>query len=354
MKTPITHPRSLMAWTGAAVVLGLAGCAAMPSDKDVAAFTAAPIGDAEIMPNLEQGRGNTKVIVIDAADGNDRLAQSSKLGPHLTRQVEGLLAKRGVEVLDETLAPKLEEELAKAEALNNGTSEGYNGPKVAKYALKPQITLSNYAAVFKEGRKLPGKLELLGALMNSAPAYEHSATVKGVVRVFELPTLRLVATVDVEGTASQSDARQGVNDRLGEALLKDAAADAVTRGSAELLNVFAPQGHVLQRRVNAEKTQSVFQVSIGRSDGLKPGDTVEFVSQRPADTGGASSSSSVERLTVASGVVSSMLLQDGTAWVALDNEDLATRIRRGDLVKQKHTRTFADNLKGSLPSFLKP
>ncbi len=354
MTQRIAHHSLSWARIGTLAALCLAGCASAPTDKDVNAYVTVPIGDAELMPKLDEVRGHTKVVVVDAADGEDRLARSSKLGAHLTRQVEDLLAKRGVEVMDDALAPKLDEELRKAEALNNGQSDGYTGPKVAKYAVKPQITLSNYAAVYKQGRQLPSKLELLGALVNTSPAYEHSANVKGVVRVYELPMLKLVAAVNVEGSANQSDARQSANDRLGEALLKDAAADAVTKGSAELLNVFAPMGQVLQRRVNTEKKQSVFQVSLGKTDGLKPGDTVEFFTQRPADGGGNKPSSSVETVTVASGVVSSMLLQDGSAWIAIDKEDLATRIRRGDLVKQKHTRTIVDNMVNGLPSFLKP
>jgi uncharacterized lipoprotein YmbA len=352
MKTHPPHRAFTLAWTAALAALCLAGCASAPSDKEVNAYVTVPMADAEIMPKQEEMKANTKVVVVDAADGDDRLAQTGKLGTHLTRQVEDLLAKRGIEVMDDALAPKLDEELRKAEALNNGKSEGYTGPKVAKYALKPQITLSNYAAVYKQGRQLTGKLELLGALMNSAPGYEHSASVKAVVRVFELPTLKLIAAINLEGSANQSDARQGANDRLGEALLKDAATDAVRKGSAELLNVFAAQGQVLQRRLNAEKKQSVFQVSIGKTDGLKAGDTVEFFSQRPADNGGAASSPSIETVNVAKGEVSSMLLQDGTAWVVLDNEDLATRIRRGDLVKLKHTRSLLGEM--GLPSFLKP
>ncbi|MEY4765516.1 MAG: hypothetical protein RI907_2189 [Pseudomonadota bacterium] len=344
----LAHPQLLAIGTGVWIALSLGACTSAPTAKDVHAFTAAPLADAEVLPTAEDNRTRIKVVVVDAADGADRLAQATKLGAHLSRQVEELLARRGVEVVDDALAPKLDEELRKAEALNNGKAEAYTGPKVAKYALKPQLTENTYAAVFKEGRQLSNGA--LGLLLNSSSGYEHKASVKGVVRVYELPTLKLVGAVNLDGSADRHDARQAANETLGGALLKEAASSAVNNGSAELLNYFAGRGYVVQKRLNAEKKQSAFQVSMGTTLGLKAGDKVEVFSQRPADGATGKAAQAMEEVLVASGVVSSMLLQEDSAWIVLDDEDLAPRVRRGDLVKQKHTRTLFDSLPGVLKS----
>jgi hypothetical protein len=55
-----------------------------------------------------------------------------------------------------------------------------------------------------------------------------------------------------------------------------------------------------------------------------------------------------EEIFVASGTVAPMLLTDTTAWIALDDDAQAVKVRRGDLVKQKHTKGFLESLNKAL------
>ncbi len=329
--------RSIAALTLAiTAALQLTACGtSAPTVRDAGAYVGAPLLDAEVMPVINEERSNLKVVVVDAPDGVDPLARQAQLGKLLTKSVEELLSGRGVEVVDDALAPALDDALRKAEAVSGGGGSGYAGPKVAKYAIKPVVASSNYGAVYKAAFQFYDKK---GNAYTTPAGYDHSASVSTIVRVYEMPSLRLVGTASAKGSASFTDPRQAANQGAGASLLKQAMADAVKNGSVDLLNMFSSRGYVVQRRIHNEKKTSAFQVSMGTADGLKAGDKVEIYSVRPAESSMLKSAPTHEEIFVASGVVSGMLLTDATAWIVLDEEELAVKVRRGDLVKQKHAK----------------
>lgn len=341
-----------------ALVAALAACSSVPGHKDAVLFVSAPLSDAEIMPVIEEGRGNIKVVVVDAVDNGDMLSQQIKVGKQFTRSLEGLLSSRAIEVVDDALAPRLDDALRTAEAMNSGSSPAYAGPKVAKFAVRPVVTASTYSAAYQAGTQVANptgstKMSLLGAALSQSAGYAHQARVSVQIRVYEMPTLRMLGSARAEGSASLLDPRQGANAVTGGALLKQAIDDAVATGSPEVLNLMASKGHVIQRRFSAERKMSAFQVSMGTMDGLKAGDKVDIFSVRPADTSMLKAAAPTEEIFITSGVVSGMLLTDVTAWVVLNDEVDATKVRRGDLVKQKHERTFMDKIAEKVPG-MKP
>jgi hypothetical protein len=333
--------RTLLA---AALIATLAACSSVPSHKDAALFVSAPLSDAEIMPVIDEDRGNIKVVVVDAADTGDALSVQLKIGKQVTQGIEAMLNGRGMEIVDDALAPKLDDALRKAEALNSGKTAAYAGPKVAKYAIRPVVTSSTYSATYQRGGQVAAKNALVAAMLSSPTGYGHAASVNTTIRVYEMPTLRLLGTASGQGAASVTDPVQPANAATGGTLLKQAVASALQSASADLLNLLASKGYVVQRRYNPEGKISAYQVSMGTSDGLKAGDKIDIFTVRPADNAALKQAAPNEEIYVASGVVSGMLLGDATSWVVLDDEALAPKIRRGDLVKQKHERTFLNKL----------
>jgi hypothetical protein len=332
--------------TLAAVLLSLTACASAPKAKDAASYVAAPLADAEVMPLFNEERESTKVVVVDGLDGGNALARQAQLGKLLSKSVEQALVGRSFEIVDDALAPSLDDALRKAEAMNTGGGVTYSGPKVAKYAIKPAVMNSTYSAVFKNAQA-PVMPTLLGKLAAAATTtgFEHSANVSVVVRVYELPSLRQVGGVDAEGSASLTDARQSANPNTGMALLTEAADDAIRSVTPELLNLFANKGYVVQRRIHNESKASAFQISMGRGDGIKPGDRVELFNLRPNDNPMLKSAPAHEEIPVGTGTVTEMQFTDGSAWIVLDDDADVPKVHRGDLVKPKHKpKTALDKL----------
>jgi hypothetical protein len=336
--------RTWQAASAAVVALALTACASAPTAKDAAAFVSAPLADAEVMPLINEERENTKVVVVDGVDGSSALARQAQLGKQLTKSVEQTLSGRNIEIVDDALAPTLDESLRKAEALSTGAGSSYAGPKVAKFAIKPAVMNSTYTAVYHAATQ-PVGATLLAKLAASPAGYEHTASVSVAVRVYEMPSLRQVGAVNAQGSASVTDARQAANATTGAALLADAAADAVRAATPELLNLFSSKGYVVQRRIHNERKTSAFQISMGKVDGLKPGDRVELFTLRPNDNAMLKSAPAHEEILVGTGTVTPMQFAEASAWIVLDDEDDAPKVHRGDLVKQKHRpKTVLDKL----------
>jgi hypothetical protein len=331
---PLTR-RPCLSVAAALTLLSLMACSSAPTGKDVASYVSAPLADAEVMPVINEDRENTKVVVVDGADGSQALARQAQLGKQLTKAVEQTLGGRNIEIVDDALAPTLDESLRKAEALSTSAGASYAGPKVAKFAIKPAVLNSSYSAVYHAATGAVGAT-LLAKLAASPAGYEHRASVAAVVRVYELPTLRLVGAVNAEGSASVTDAAQAANATTGTALLSEAAADAIRSATPELLNLFSSKGFIVQRRIHSEHKTSAFQISMGRVDGLAPGDRVEIYTLRPNDHAMLKSAPAHEEVPVGSGIVTTMQFTDASAWIVLDEESDAPKVHRGDVVKQKH------------------
>ena len=324
-----------------ALCLGvLTGCAStVPSVKDSGDYSPASLQDAEVMPVIAEERSNIKIIVVEAADGSDALARAAKVGSHLSQSVAHLLSGRGIEVVDDALAPSLGDALRTAELASSSGTSNYVGPKVANFTIKPVISSTSYGATYNPPSQYKDKK---GRITNVPGSYSHSAALVASLRIYEMPSLRLVGTVNVKGSASASDPSTGANAGTGMAMLRDSAESAANNNRADLLNLFASKGYVVARRLHGTRKTSAFQVSMGKLDGLKAGDKVDVFSVRPTDNTLLKSAPATEEIFVASGTVAPMLLTDSTAWVALDEEEKAPRVRRGDLVKQKHTKGFFD------------
>lgn len=329
------------------LALGLvAGCATKaPSVRESAEFVSAPLRDAELMPEINEDRSNVKVIVVPAEEGSDRLAREAGLGRHLSGAIGQLLGGRGIEVVDENLAAGLGDALKRAELTSTGKNDAYAGPKVANFTVKASISSSNYGASYQAAQSFTDKK---GKVTTIAATYNHSANVSATVRVYEMPSLRLVGSVNIKGSTSFSDARTQANVGTGTAMLRKAAENATGANRTELLNLFATKGYVVARRMHSKNKNSVFQVSIGKIDGLKAGDQVDIFSVRPAEKSMLKSAPTTEEIFVASGVVAPMLLTDTTAWISLEDDAQAVKVRRGDLVKQKHTKGFLEQLNKAL------
>lgn len=333
--------------TGSAALL-LSGCVTMGGGvtKDsYINFASTPLNDAEIMPSAAELRSERiKAIVIQAGDGDDPLARQGKVGLGLTRAVSEALSEGGVEIVDNSVDPKLAEALRIAEA--KGTST-YTGPKLANYAIKPSINLVNYQAAFSQGMIVPGKR---GQQATNIPAsYTHTGDVKATLQIYTLPNLHLVESINITGKSVIAGDSRPQSNTIGAGLVTKAAAEAVDLNKADLLNVFTGKGYVSARK-SFEKL-NIFLITLGKKHGLKPGDKVEIYNLRPMEGGTlGNQNDGPEEVKVANCVVTEILM-DGQAWVVADSEESAKRVLRGDIAKLVKTDSTGASIMKTLNKF---
>lgn len=315
----------------ATLTLGITGCQTVVSDNEFGQYVDAPITDADIMPVSVNRQSRPKIIVLPADNGGTQLADRANLGAALSQSITQLLSGRNIEVLE---APaKLAETMRKLDG-SRAAGSSYNGPKVS-FIVRPVMGSAEYSAKFEpEHTYKDGK----GHHLTVPAGYAHSASMTATLRVYEVPSLRQVTALNIKGASSFSDPKLNANQEKGASMLRDAAKNAVAvHNKTEILNLFASSGYVVARRTFNSK--SLLQISIGREDGIKPGDKVAIYSVRKATPMLDGSIPPNEEVMVVNTTVSKVVTPT-SAWVAPDDEAMALKVRRGDVARERHEDNF--------------
>jgi len=315
-------------------LLVLGGCAS--SEVSLSEFSNdAPLQSADRLPSEADlnRQGRAKVVVFEAEDSNLDRARRAQAATTLTRAVEEMLGANGAEVIDRSIATKLGQELQLAEVKGVG---GYDGPSLANFAVKPSITLAEYASEYVAASSYTDKK---GKTYTTPASYSHKANVNISLRVYEIPSLRPLKTLNGRGSNSQSTSDRGSQD-LSVSMVRAASQNALKDVQADLLNLFAPKGYVLGKR--EKKGKSIFRISIGSEQGIIPGNRVVFFSERES-VHPITKKVGYDKIPLAEGTVSN-LVTGGEAWVIPEDEEKSRRIRLGDQIEVIHKKSTWMNL----------
>jgi anti-anti-sigma regulatory factor len=299
---------------------------------------------------LKASQDRTKVILLRSEQSSANGQAYQELTDALTREVEAILAGNGVEIVDRSLAGKLDQEIKMCELQGSGKCGSQMEPSVARYAVKATITNASYAPTLIPAQRMTGGDTTFAIAAASYPGFveryavdgkndqivvrphfNHVAQVSTAVRVYEVPSLRELKAVTSSGADNQRTADQAP---LESQLLLASLKTAVESNEAKvaLLNVFAPRGFVIGRRTNGKKT--IFKVSMGTSQGLIPGSTVVIASEQDT-VNPITKKASTDLIDVVKGKVSELVLAS-EAWVIPDDPEKAGKVSLGDQVFVKH------------------
>jgi len=344
--------------------LAIAGCSSIPkvSLSEYPDDTTSMMDPAAKMPTeslLKASQDRTKVILLRTEQKASEGQAYKELTDALSREVEALLGENGVEIVDRSLADKLDQEIKMCELQGSGKCGSAVQPSVARYAVKAAITNASYSPTLIPGQKMtggdgtfliaaasyPGFVERFPVdgkndYIIVKPHFNHVAQVSTAVRVYEVPSLREVKAVVSSGAQNERTADRAP---LESQLLLSSLKVAATAGDAkaELLNVFAPRGYVIGRRENGKEV--IFKISMGTTQGLLPGVSVVIVSEQDSINPITQKTSS-DLIDVVKGKVSDLVLSS-EAWVVPDDAEKAKRVSLGDQVIVKHEAGLMDQLR---------
>lgn len=302
-------------------------------------MTVVPLPPADVMPTLSaDGRSRrTRVVVMPSAESAS--SRAAGLAQVAAGSVEALLGGGDVEVIDRSKGNALQDEIKLADTLGDGSSKPYTGPEVADYAISVVMGNAAYSSDFVAPTRSVNKDT--GKVTETPGGHTHSARSVMTVRIYQLPSLRLVSSVPVTGTERKFLQPRAITASEGTALMRAATEDGISDARGPVLNEFAPKGYVSERRVH-EKV-SYFRILLGREAGVKTGqDVVIYTVERSTDP-------LTKRVTttdarVAGGRVSN-LVSDEYSYVVVDNEEEARRVRLGDVVRVKFDVAFWERIK---------
>ncbi len=307
------------------------------------------------MPSKENLEGKAPKVVVFALDQNENeVATQTGLGESLANNVENVLGKNRLgEIVDRKAAIKLEKEIQLAEMKKTGS---YKGPIVADYAISGAISNAGFTSKYSSGTSYYNPQSR--QFVSIPPKYTYSADVAGNLKIYELPSLTVVQSIEFAGKKARSEAVQqegGVSlgglqiggkkvegTKRDDNLVRKAGEDAISEIEVEIKNFFAKKGYILEKRVLDNK--SIFKISLGSDDGLKQDDKFEIIGQYESQNP-ITNEIEVERKIIATGSVSD-LIDPKTSWVVIDDAKKAEAIRLGDSLKIKYKKNrFASLLK---------
>lgn len=299
---------------GTLATLAVAGCATTKIEGGLGAWKEVALPQGDIVPqNTDPGR-RTRVVVMPG--------QGSAYARVATTALEAALSTGGVEVVDRSLADKLDGELRLVEARGSGS---YGGPDVADFAIRVVMGNtawgSDYTAPSSYTDRKTGKVTQMPG------GHAHKGSASMTLRIYALPSLKVVDALQANGSVRTSLQPRAAGPGDANGLMTAATEDGIKSKSNAVLNEFAPKGYITAKRVR-EKL-AIFRVQLGRNTGTKTGETVEIWTLQK-------SGSSVDEVMIGKGRISDIVSADGS-WIVVDDEKVASSVRSGDYVKVKRS-----------------
>ena len=316
------------------VAAGLCGCAG--AAVNLGSYHAAPLGQADVMPSREQlSTTRVKVVVLPVDDTSvDAANRASRPGEVMRRALEHDVSEGGTEIVDRTLNEKLSNEIELAIFKQKGDS---GGPEVAQYAIKGIVGNASFKSDFTAAETSVEK-----GKRTTTPAHcDSKVEVASSLRIYELPGLRLVSTVNAPGSANATTEARRCDKTQDAALLKEAVEKGVHKARHQLKNVFAPKGYVTEKRVSDGKP-AIFRVSFGAAQGAASENKLKFYTIRKSQNA-LTGEATYDEIPLGEGKVSDQV-SDGSCWVVADKEETAKAIRAGDFVRIFHEKSALEKL----------
>lgn len=328
---PSTPRRGLLV-LGAVAAAGLSACVQSTKvEGGAAAWSDSPLRDADLVPANTDPSRRTRVVVIPGDDSPT--ARGAGLAAHATQALEQILGAGGVEVVERSLAGKLDSELKLAEMRGSGS---YAGPDVADFAIRVVMGNAGWASTFVAASSyvnpLTKKTEFVPA------SYTHTAQSAMTLRIYQLPALKLVEQINTTGKVNLTSQQRAATNNDAVPLMRGATDDGIKSKKNDVLNEFAPKGYITDKRVRDKK--AIFRVQLGRNTGAKPGDPVEIWTMQKVG-------SSFDEVSLGKGRMSDIVGNEGS-WILVDDEKVAARVRKYDYVKVKLGGGLFDSLNNLL------
>jgi curli biogenesis system outer membrane secretion channel CsgG len=288
-----------------------------------------------------------KVAIFDFDESEIEVAKQSNIGKSVATSMESILSKyKLAELVDRKATEKLQKEVQLSEMNKTGS---YKGPKVADYAVSGSIANANFSNKYVSGSNYINPKT--GAVISIPPKFVYSAQVVGNIKIYELPSLAVIDTIELDGKSVRTEnVQQDGGFSLGgiqvggtqegglqrdDGLVREAGADAVDEAESAIRNAFAKRGFILEKRTFDGK--SIFKVNLGSEDGVKHGDKFELIGQYETENS-ISGKTEVERRVIGTGVISDKI-DPKNCWIILDDKKQEGVIRIGDMVKMKYSKS---------------
>jgi hypothetical protein len=340
------------------ILLLITSCA--PTIKNFDRYQKQFLSRSSFVPSKENLEGKLpKIVVFSLEDNGNEAAKQAVLSDSIANNIENILSQNHLaQLVDRKAVAKLEKEISLVEMNKTGS---YKGPQVADYAISGAISNAGFTSKYSSGSMYfdPKSQQMI----TIPPRYTYSSDVAGNIKIYELPSLTVVANIQLIGRkVRHENVQQNGGLNLGalqiggnqidganrdDSLIRKAGEDAVDNAAIDIKNALAKKGYILEKRVLDKK--SIFKISLGSADGIKHGDKFE-ISGQYENQNQITDEVEVERRIIGSGTVTD-IIDPKTSWVVIDDNDKISSIRLGDMIKMKYKKSSFESVTKVAKSF---
>lgn len=279
-----------------------------------------------------------KVVVFDINDKGLTLARDAKAGTTVTRELKSQIGQTNAILLGKSGM----EELKKA--IDTQRTDYTNTTEV-DYALTGRISVAKYTKEYVAAKRTKAKD---GTVHVSDPYCNHGTLLQGKINIYNARTLRLAHSFAISAGSHKNEKLERDQSLLCRDLTKKVinnylwsnGASAVGREDVQLRNFFRPKGYVLEKRI--KDNENIFRISIGNSSGvIEDQDAVFYTIKEDKDP--VSGKIFQVQNKLGEGTVSNQV-HEKHSWVYIKDKDVASQIKRGDIVKVVYKKSFMDKI----------
>ena len=325
---------SLKSLLGAGVVaLIFTGCG--PA-INLAEYSQVKLESAAILPSKsELGGQKPKVVVLDIRDSGSAAARQAQAGNSVTTKLDGIISSsKIVEMVDRSAASKLQEEIKLAEM---NKKAAYTGPDVADFVISGNISNASGGHRFQEAFT---QCDKKGNCYTYPAQCTYSGNLNGLIKVYEIPSLKVVNSIDISGSASSTTEGRCSSNADYSGLITTAGINAAASAKVKLLNFFSPKGYITEKRTKGDN--AIFLAQFGTADGVKFNDNVKLY-RLETSTNPLTGVTTKQEVFVGEAKVTNQITQN-ISWIIVDDAKIASTVKLGDYVKIEFKRGFMDSL----------
>ncbi len=325
-------------------VLLLAGCGTSISDLN--AYKKDDLKPTKLMPSKDilSGKSLPKIIIMDLDDTPSKTAKQAGLGKSIAGNIDSQLSKgKSVDILKRVKKVDITEELKLAELSDAMGGEDLGS---ADYIIGGKITNASFKHEFQAAQHYRDNQ---GRYVQVPAKFFYTASVRGFVKIYQLPSLKVVGTYDFDDNKARSEeaptgflgfGRTDTSHKVtrDDGMVRAAGEDAINTLRLPLKNFFAKRGYIFEKR--SDGGDAIVQVTLGSSNGAKEGEKVFFYTQEE-NVNPLTGDSYVETVKIAEGVISDKIRPE-TSWIIIEEIYNGKELRAGDYMKIEYEKEFGD------------
>jgi curli biogenesis system outer membrane secretion channel CsgG len=298
-------------------------------------YQKSPLLESEFMPTQKAlQKSLPSVVVFDFETSNENAKKISATTVIENSLSEILISNKLAEIQDRKNLSKLQNEIRLAEISGKAN---FSGIKAIDFAVDGNVSNVTFSSEF-----MKASYNNAGQIIQPE-RFRYTSTVQGSIKIYELPSLKLVQTINFSGSASKSEEikRGGINFRgfsvsekpeaksFDDTLAKDAVRNAIANAQNNFKSFFAKTGYIMEKRVLEDKT--IFLINLGSSDGIKQDDKLQIF-QKYSELNPLTGREDAGIRVIGVGIIADKT-EDLKTWIVVKDKKTASKIRLGDIVK---------------------